>query len=257
MPVTAGKKTTGVLADVADADDQRWRVPVAKADAIVHFATANPWPDGNWAESTKSFDMTANLLAVAGTERHCRFVFASSNHAMGGYKDHPIPGDGKIRMTTPARSGTRFFIPGEGYHYGAPYGATKIMGERATLARARESRGMVSGIALRIGWCQGGVNDPRTVNSSGKPGEPVGQPADEMARDYRWFRNMWLSNADYERLMTAVLTSGTDRWPGPGIIVPGVSNNRTTAWALDETRAWTGYDPQHDIWTELGLDPSA
>lgn len=255
--VAEGPKTRSIIADVSDPDDRRWRDPVSEADAVVHFASANPWPDSSWAECTKSFDMTTYLLSTAGTKKHCRFVFASSNHAMGGYKDNPISGDGKIRMSTPARSGTRFFVPGEGYTYGAAYGATKILGERATLARARESHGTVSGIAIRIGWCQGGANRPETINSSGKPGQPVGQPEAEMKRDFRWFRNMWLSNADFERLFTAALTCSTANWPGPGIIIPGVSNNRSTAWALDEAKAWTGYAPEDDLWAELRLDPDA
>jgi len=253
----AGPKARSVIADVSDPEDRRWRDPVADADAVVHFASANPWPDSSWAECTKSFDMTTQLLSTAGTKKPCRFIFASSNHAMGGYKDNPIPGDGKIRMSTPALSGTRFFVPGHGYTYGAAYGATKILGERATLARARESAGRVTGIAIRIGWCQGGANRPETINSTGKPGEPVGQPEAEMKRDFRWFRNMWLSNGDFERLFAAALTSGTASWPGPGIIIPGVSNNRSTAWALDEAERWIGYYPEDDLWAELKLDPDA
>lgn len=247
-----GPKTEMVLADVGDPHDAFWRVPVRAADAVVNYASANPAPNGNWAESAKSFDMTMNLIEQAGEDRPCRFIFASSNHAMGGYKDAPLPADGKLRMDTPPLSGTRFYVPGEGYHYGAAYGATKILGERAVAMRAAATGGRLTGVSLRIGYCQRGVNLATTLQSSGaKPGDASGQDPKEMARDFRWFRNMWLSNRDHNSLIEAALRADASHWPAPAIVVSGVSNNRGMAWDIEEAAKWIGYRPLDDVWTEL------
>ncbi len=247
-----GEKSRMVIADIGDAQDQRWRIPVREADAVVHYASANPAPNGTWDQSARSFDMTANLLAHAGRDRPCRFIFASSNHAMGGYKEAALPPDGKLRMGTLPLSGTQLYVPGQGYHYGAPYGATKILGERAAAAAANASDGRLTAVSLRIGYCQRGENVATTLRSSGAaPGEATDQPPAERDRDFRWFRNMWLSNGDLDRLLEAALRADARTWPGPAIVVSGMSNNSGMAWELDEARTWIGYEPQDDVWTEL------
>lgn len=252
VPFEAGPKTTAVMADVGNPRDQGWILPVRAADGVVNYASANPAPNGNWDQSARSMDMNVNLLLQAGKERPCRYIFASSNHAMGGYKDAPLPPDGKIRMSTIPLSGTHFFVPGKGYEYGAPYGATKILGERACIAHANASGGQLTTVSLRIGYCQRGENLPTTLRSSGAaPGEAVGQPQDEYERDFKWFRNMWLSNGDLDRLLEAALTADAADWPGPGIVVSGMSNNTGMAWDLEEAAAWIGYRPVDDVWEGL------
>ena len=247
-----GAKTEMVLADVGDPHDGRWLAPVRAADAVVHYASANPAPNGSWTEAAKSFDMTMNLLEQAGGDHACRFIFASSNHAMGGYKDAPLPPDGKLRMTTPPLSGTHFYIPDQGYVHGAPYGATKLLGERATTMRAEATGGRLTAVSMRIGYCQRGENVATTLQSSGaKPGDASGQPADERARDFKWFRNMWLSNRDHASLMEAALRADASGWPAPGIVVSGVSNNAGMAWDIAEAAAWIGYRPVDDVWVDL------
>src|SRR5690606_5366284 len=95
-----------------------------------------------------------------------RFVFASSNHAMGGYKDEPLPADGKLRMGTPHISGTRYW-DGEIYRWGSAYGATKALGERVCAARAAATHGRITAVSTRIGWCQRGENLATTIMQSG------------------------------------------------------------------------------------------
>ena len=249
-----GAKTEMVLADVGDPHDGRWLAPVRAADAVVHYASANPAPNGSWTEAATSFDMTMNLLEQAGGDQACRLIFASSNHAMGGYKDAPLPPDGKLRMTTPPLSGTQFYIPGQGYRYGAAYGATKIMGERAAAMRAEATGGRLTTVSMRIGYCQRGENVATTLVSSGgggKPTEVSEQPADEQARDFKWFRNMWLSNRDHASLMEAALRADASGWPAPGIVVSGVSNNAGMAWDIAEAATWIGYRPVDDVWVDL------
>ena len=248
VPFAATGKATSVVVDLADPNDARWIVPVREAQGVVHYASANPAPTSSWAESAASFDMTANLLEQAGGEGPCRFIFASSNHAMGGYKDNPLPPDGKLRMSTPHNSGTRYW-DGQMYRWGAAYGATKALGERVCAARAAATRGRITAVSARIGWCQRGENLATTLsNGGGDQNEPS---AEIVARNLKWYRDMWLSNADHARLIAAALTADAGKWPGPHIVVSGMSANTGMPWDLTEAKDWIGYAPQDDVWAEL------
>jgi len=248
-PFETGPKTRSVVADLADPNDQRWRAEANAADGIVHYASSNPAPNSSWAESAKSFDMTANLLEQAGGgSKPCRFVFASSNHAMGGYKDDPLPGGDKLRMATPQMSGTRYW-DGQMYRWGAAYGATKMLGERVCMARANATEGRITAVATRIGWCQTGDNLAKTLSDGGGgAGEPNAEVA---ARNAKWYRDMWLSNADHIRLMVAALTADASKWPAPAIVVNGMSNNSGMPWDIEDGKTWIGYDPKDDVWADL------
>jgi nucleoside-diphosphate-sugar epimerase len=248
-PFGATGKATSLVADLTDPGDARWIGPVREAQGVVHYASANPAPTSSWAESAASFDMTANLLEQAGGEAPCRFIFASSNHAMGGYKDHPLPPDGKLRMSTPPISGTRYW-DGEMYRWGSAYGATKILGERVCAARAAATGGRITAVSTRIGWCQRGDNLATTLLRSG--GGDRDEPNPEVvARNIKWYRDMWLSNADHARLMAAALTADAGKWPAPAIVVSGMSNNEGMPWDLTEAGEWIGYAPQDNVWAEL------
>lgn len=247
-PFEAGAKTSVVVADLANPRDERWIAPVRDAQGIVHYASANPAPTSSWAESAASFDMTANLLEQAGGDGPCRFVFASSNHAMGGYKDAPLPADGKLRMSTPHISGTRYW-DGEMYRWGSAYGATKALGERVCAARANATNGRITAVSTRIGWCQRGENVAVTLsNGGGDRNEPS---PEIVARNLKWYRDMWLSNGDLDRLIAAALTADAGKWPEPAIVVSGMSNNKGMPWDLEEARAWIGYEPRDDVWADL------
>jgi nucleoside-diphosphate-sugar epimerase len=108
---------------------------------------------------------------------------------------------------------------------GFAYAASKLMGERACLAKAHRSNGALTSVCVRIGWCQPGQNRPETINSSGLLSEEAnfGQDAE---RDLRWFRNMWLSNRDFTAVMERRLLADARTWPQPGIVVNGMSANR-------------------------------
>ena len=59
------------------------RYAVAAADAVVHLAAQNPYPEASWDDAVASFDMTMNLVDLAADSAAAtskRFVFASSNH---------------------------------------------------------------------------------------------------------------------------------------------------------------------------------
>ena len=247
-------RTRWIIADLRDAADTRWIAAAERADAIVHLAAQNAMPDSSWAEGAHSFDMLANLLEGAG-RRPCRFGYASSNHAMGGYKDAPLPPGGTIAGDSPPLPGTRTF-DGVTHKVSTAYGGMKLLGERAVIARANGSGRRLGAVIVRIGWCQRGDNRAETLGAHGAVlrGETE-QAREEAARDLRWFRNMWLSNRDFAALLERAIRAPATGWPGPAIIVSGVSSNAGTAWDLEAGRRHLGYAPQDDVWAELGETP--
>ena len=214
-----------------------------RADAIVHLAARNPYPDASWADCCASFDMTLNLVEAAARGRPRRFVFASSNHVMGGYKEADPPlGPGALTSDLPPRPGTRV-----GPDPTPAYAVAKLMGER--LLAGRCAIGGLTAVSLRIGWCQPGQNHPRTLSAGGVPGDAGGGP--EAERDLVWFRSMWLSNRDCAGAVAAALTADATAWPTPAIVVNAMSANDGMPWDLASARRLTGYAPQDDVWREL------
>ena len=195
-----------IVADLAEASPD-WMECFHGADVVVHLA-ANASDRATWEELYRpNVDATFNVLnaaVLAGVER---FIFASSNHAMGGYRHL---GEGPITVDlTP--------IPGN------PYGGTKLMGER--LGRAAAAAYGITFVALRIGWVQPGENLPATLPD-----------------DWSW--KLWLSNDDFLRLMDAALDA--DLEPGTFLVVNGMSRNRGTRWDLESSRQSIGFEPADD-----------
>ncbi|WP_210247582.1 NAD-dependent epimerase/dehydratase family protein [Salinarimonas soli] len=247
-PEAGHPKVTAVAVDLADPADTRWREALAGVDAVVHLAAQNPYPDAPWPDAAASMDMTLNLLAAAQATGLRRFVFASSNHVMGQYKDEPLAGTigpGRLTPELAPGPGTRWF-DGQRMVQGVAYGVSKLVGERACVAAAAATGGRLTAVAVRIGWCQPGENRPETLNAAGLPGAPPRTDPDA-ERDLRWFRGMWLSNRDYAHLMERALVAAPDGWPAPGIVVNGMSANGGMAWSLEATRRHLGYAPQDDI----------
>jgi nucleoside-diphosphate-sugar epimerase len=199
-----------VRVDLGELDDE-WITYFHDVDTVVHLA-ADPNDSATWEELERpNLDALANVLhaaALAGVER---FIFASSNHVMGGYRELA---DMRITPDLPPRPD-------------GPYGAAKLMGERMgrSLARAFD----MTFIALRLGWVQGGENRADTL------------PDD-------WSRGMWLSNRDMVRLFEAAVEAELgDR---DFVVVNGMSNNRGTRWDLDAAAELLGFDPEDDAYNE-------
>ncbi len=210
---------------------------MAQADAVVHLAAENPYPGATWAEAARSFDMTANVMEAAAASGVRRFVFASSNHVMGGYKDTAVADTpGALTTALDPLAGTHTTTTDS-----TEYATAKLMGERLLAAKARFD-GM-TGVSLRIGWCQPGENDPRTINLSGLPGIEQTVASDAERRELRWFQRMWLSNADFVRAVTAALRADPAGWPAPAIVVNAVSRNDRTPWDLTTAASLIGYQP--------------
>ena len=145
-----------IRADLLDA--------LAGVDAVIHLAAHNPYPDASWEDASASFDMTAKLVDACAKASVSRFVFASSNHVMGGYKDTPVAlSDGDLSTDLPPLVGTRVRTS-EGLIDSTAYAAAKLMGERVVAAKAEA--GAFSAISLRIGWLQPGENIPQTISAA-------------------------------------------------------------------------------------------
>jgi nucleoside-diphosphate-sugar epimerase len=208
---TAGPDDSDVIvADLAEFDDE-WMGHFHGVDTVVHLA-ANPNEYASWEDLERpNLDALCNVFhaaALAGVER---VVLASSNHAMGGYRemvDMPITVD-----LPPWPDG--------------PYGATKLMGER--MGRSLALAFDLAFVALRLGWIQEGGNKPSTL-----PDE--------------WARSMWLSNADMVRLFDRAVDA--DLGDRAFLVVNGISNNRGTRWDLTPAAEWLGFVPEDDAYAE-------
>jgi uronate dehydrogenase len=199
--------------DVVAADlavwDEAWPALFEGVDVVVHLA-ANPEADATWAEvEGPNIDATIHVLHAAALAGVGRVIFASSNHAMGGYRHdgstHPITED-----LPPKPDG--------------PYGGTKLMGER--LGRAVAATFEMEFVALRLGWNQrGNANRPDTLPDA-------------------WSRQLWLSDDDLVRLFTRAVEAdlpGTDF-----VVVNGMSLNAGSRWSQDRARAVLGYEARDD-----------
>lgn len=202
--------------DVIQADlsvwDQEWVDLFAEVDTVVHLAgnrdEFSPWHD----LADPNIDGFANVLNAAVLNEVERFVFASSNHVMGGYREID---DLPITTDLPPRPDS-------------PYGGTKLMGERLGKSAA-EAYGLTF-IALRLGWIQDGGNVPQTL-----PDE--------------WNRQLWLSNEDALQLFECAVEA--DLEDCPFLIVNGMSNNSGMRWDLSTAAEWLGYQPEDDAYTVI------
>ena len=225
-----------VVADLRSRD-AGWTDALAEADAVVHLAAENPYPGATWAEAAHSFDMTANVMEAAAASGVRRFVFASSNHVMGGYKDTAVADTpGALTTALDPLAGTRTTTTDS-----TEYATAKLMGERLLAAKARFDA--MTGVSLRIGWCQPGENDPRTITLGGLPGIAPSVTSEAERRELRWFQRMWLSNADFVRAVTAALRADATGWPAPAVVVNAVSGNHGTPWDLTTAASLIGYAP--------------
>jgi nucleoside-diphosphate-sugar epimerase len=241
-----------IQCDLRDWADARWRDAVDDADAVVHFAAHNIWPDAPWPDALVNIDMNLNIaLAAAQSQRTHRFVFASSSHAMGRYKDPPLVdtlGLGELTTDREPYVGT-VWNDGRRTIDSVSYGASKAAGERICRVLAKASGGSMTCVCIRIGWTQHGENTPDRIaitfdqNRSPERTDPESWPP-----DLRWFKELWLSDRDFAHLLErAIVADGSD-WPDGFVIVNGMSDNRGMVWSLEEARKWLGYEPQDDVY---------
>ena len=199
-----------VAADLSEFAEE-WMALVHGVDTVIHLA-ASPDEHSSWEDLVApNLDAVANVFhaaALAGVER---IIFASSNHAMGGYREL---GDIAITAELPPRPGN-------------PYGAAKLMAER--LGRSLSGIFDLTFVALRLGWVQSGENRPETL-----PDE--------------WNKELWLSNGDLVRLFVRAVEA--DLGDRSFVVVNGMSKNHGSRWDLSETFDAIGYVPRDDSFAD-------
>lgn len=231
----------------SDASGRPWRRVLKGADAVVHFSAVNPYPNATWHEASESMDHAFNMALAAADAGVPRFILASSNHVMGGYKDDRE--HGAVTPSDPPRVGTHLNDDKAAHRAGdaVAYAAAKLAAERL-LAALAPVRPRTVFLALRVGWCQPGANSPDTIGASGVP--PVFETAGaasvtDDSRDDAWFRGMWLSNDDFARLFSAAALSGSV--PRSGFHrANAMSANAGARWSLGETSRLLGVGPRDD-----------
>jgi uronate dehydrogenase len=200
-----------------------WAGQFQGADAVVHLA-ADPTAQRAWPDLiAPNVDAVVHAFQAAVQGGVRRFVYASSNHVMGGYSDDPEPA--RITAQTPPRPGTRYVVDGEPRD-STPYASAKLFGER--LGKCLAAVHALEVVAVRIGWVRPGDNRPEDVPQDRGP----------------WFRLMWLSNRDFCQLMERCLVA---ELPERFVVVNGMSDNAGMRWDIEQTRRLLGYQPEDDV----------
>jgi nucleoside-diphosphate-sugar epimerase len=190
----------------------------AGADAVVHLAAnANAYAD--WDEVLRPNVIGGyNAYEAARRAGVRRFVFASSNHALGMYMrdddrftnaSHPD----EVAVAAPVRP--------DGL-----YGASKAWGE--ALGRLYAEQHGLEVVCLRIGWV---TDEDRPPTDTAMRREPP-----DVARRAP---GMWLSHRDCASLFEASLTADVGF-----AIVNGVGDNVGRWFSLDEGRRLLGWAPR-------------
>jgi nucleoside-diphosphate-sugar epimerase len=245
-----------IACDLSDWQDTRWRDAIDCADAVIHFAAENPYPEATWQNAAVSMDMTLHVAMAAADSKRCkRMVFATSNHVMGRYKDAPLADNvalGELTTALPPEVGTVWHT-GQTAMDSTPYATAKLAGERICRAFAARSGGSTSYVCIRIGWCQPGENRPDTLSAAGTPtqsGEMAELKEDaDLARADQWFKGMWLSNRDFTQIFERAILADASNWPQGFILVNGMSANTNMKWSLEPAKQYLGYQPQDNVWS--------
>jgi NAD+ dependent glucose-6-phosphate dehydrogenase len=193
--------------ELIDADlsvyDQSWAQRLGDVDLVLHLA-ANPRPTATWQSVLRSnIDLSHHVLRAAEEHGVNRFVFASSNWILGGYR---FTND-SLTPATPPRPVN-------------PYGVSKLAIERDGAAVSQ--RCGMSFLALRVGWCQPGDNRPGAHMAYG-----------------RWGQELWLSNDDWRQAVQRACTAPLEGFA----VVNVMSDNVGMRWDLTDTERVLGYRP--------------
>jgi NAD+ dependent glucose-6-phosphate dehydrogenase len=196
-----------VVADVTD--DASVREAVEGVEAVVHLA-GDPRPNAPWdSVLANNIDGTQTVIEAAVDAGVDRFVFASSNHAVGAYETDE-------RTPELYRTDDRFRL--DGTELPRPsnlYGVSKAAGE--TLGRYYHDHHDLSVACVRIGNL-----------TKGHP-----------PREYERGQAMWLSHRDCAHLFDRCLAADYGYE-----IVYGISDNDRKYYSIERAREVLGYDPQ-------------
>ncbi|WP_049971697.1 NAD-dependent glucose-6-phosphate dehydrogenase Azf [Haladaptatus cibarius] len=196
------------VADITDYDAVYEAVD--GAGAIIHLA-GDPRPEAPWnSVLSNNIDGTHNILqAAVDSESVEKFIFASSNHAVGNYETDE-------RTPDLYRPHDEFRLDGDEFPRPSNlYGVSKATGE--VLGRYYHDEFDLSVANVRIGNL-----------TEGHP-----------PKDYERGQAMWLSYRDCAHLFDRCLQAEYDYE-----IVYGISDNDRKYYSIDRAREVFGYDPQ-------------
>ena len=188
-----GPETELIHADLSTYDCS-WARRFDDVDVVLHLA-ADPRPNATSQEVLRSnLDLSHHVIRAAEEHGVKRFVFASSNWVLGGYRFTR----NTLTPATPPRPVN-------------PYGFSKLATERA--GAAVTGRSGMSFLALRLGWCQPGDNLPGPHMAFG-----------------RWGQELWLSNDDWRQVVHQTCTMPVAGFA----IVNVMSDNAGMRWDLSD-----------------------
>ena len=196
-----------VVADVTD--EEAVREAVEGMDAVVHLA-GDPRPEAPWdSVLANNIDGTQTVVAAAADAGVEKFVFASSNHAVGAFETDD-------RTPELYRASDEFRL--DGTELPRPsnlYGVGKVAGE--TLCRYYHDETGMSTVCVRVG----------------------NLTAEHPPIDYERGQAMWLSYRDCAHLFERCLEADYEYE-----IVYGISDNDRKYYSIERAREVLGYDPQ-------------
>ncbi|MCT9095258.1 NAD-dependent glucose-6-phosphate dehydrogenase Azf [Haloarchaeobius sp. HME9146] len=196
-----------VVADVND--EEAIRDAMDGVDAVIHLA-GDPRPDAPWKSVLENnIDGTHTVMKAAVDAGVEKFVFASSNHAVGAYETEERTPDMYRAHDEFRLDGTELPRPKN------VYGVSKATGE--TLGRYFHDMHDLSVVNVRIGNL-----------TKGHP-----------PKDYERGQAMWLSYRDCAHLFDCCIQADYGYE-----IVYGISDNDRKYYSIDRAREVLGYDPQ-------------
>lgn len=202
-----------VIADIGDL--QQLAKAFAGHDAVIHLA-ADRRADSPWESNLQhNFVGTYNVFEAARMAGVRRVIFASSNHATGGYYTvepwkHIAAGEfGKLKPGYPLVTEEMRIRP-DGY-----YGVAKAYGE--AMGSYYHDYHKVSSIHLRIGWVL-------------SEDDPTFSP---------FALSLWLSHRDLAQIVRLSLETSV-----PYAVVYATSDNTWKIFSLENARRVLGYRPE-------------
>lgn len=189
-------------------DDELMREAVEGVTAVIHLA-GDPRPDAPWDSVLEhNIDGTQTLYQAAVDANVEKFVYASSNHAVGHFETDRTPGvyrpSGKLVL-----DGSELPRPGNFY------GVSKVACE--FLGRYYHDEYGIRVVNVRIG----------NLTKNHPP------------RDYERGQAMWLSYRDCAHLFDCCLEASFEFE-----VIYGISDNDRKFYSLDRAREIFGYQPQ-------------
>ena len=194
-----------IVTDILDAESVK--KAVSGVDTIIHLA-GDPNSSAPWQSVLRNnIEGTQILFEAAVEEGVNKFIFASSNHAVGHYEKNLEPSNDIPNIS--------FELDGaEPPRPGNFYGVSKAVGE--LLGRFYHDEYGISVICVRIG----------NLNDDGPP------------KNYSRGQSMWLSNRDCAHLFDQCIKSNYGYE-----IIYGISDNDSKYYSIERARDVLDYNP--------------